>query len=228
MLKIKRINESDFERIFVFGDLHGCLGLFDAMLEKINLTKNDLIVILGDSCDRGEDSIGLYLRYAELIAQGRQILHVRGNHEDMLYKAIFEDDAQIYYTWINNGGEETIKSAKAHGFTDIPPAVKEFIEQMPHIISSEQSIFVHAAYNPKISLERQDEDFVMWRRAPFWQENDAGKKIYFGHTPNRDNEIHDKGNGVFAMDCGAVFFGRLVIIEIKSGEKFEVGLRRRK
>lgn len=56
MLKIKRINESDFELIFVFGDLHGCLGLFDAMLEKINLTKNDLIVILGDSCDRGEDA----------------------------------------------------------------------------------------------------------------------------------------------------------------------------
>ena len=59
MLKIKRINESDFERIFVFGDLHGCLGLFDAMLEKINLSKNDLIIILGDSCDRGEDGIGL-------------------------------------------------------------------------------------------------------------------------------------------------------------------------
>lgn len=58
MLKIKRINESDFERIFVFGDLHGCVGLFDAMLEKINLTKNDLIVILGDSCDRARIASG--------------------------------------------------------------------------------------------------------------------------------------------------------------------------
>ena len=40
MIKIKHINENDYARIFVFGDMHGCLGLFNLMIKKINLTKN--------------------------------------------------------------------------------------------------------------------------------------------------------------------------------------------
>ena len=85
MIKIKHINEDDYARIFVFGDLHGSLGLFELMIEKINLTKSDLVIILGDSCDRGEDTIGLYQRYIELIKDGYNLLHVLGNHEKMMF-----------------------------------------------------------------------------------------------------------------------------------------------
>ena len=45
MIKIKHINEDDYARIFVFGDMHGCLGLFNLMIKKINLTKKDLVII---------------------------------------------------------------------------------------------------------------------------------------------------------------------------------------
>lgn len=47
------------------------------------ITKDDLVIILGDSCDRGKDSIGLYIRYTEMIKDGYSIKHIMGNHEYM-------------------------------------------------------------------------------------------------------------------------------------------------
>lgn len=63
MLKVDYFKEVDYDKIYVFGDLHGRLDLFDLMVDKIAPTQSDLLVILGDSCDRGKESIGLYRRY---------------------------------------------------------------------------------------------------------------------------------------------------------------------
>lgn len=90
MIKIKHINEDDYARIFVFGDMHGSLGLFNLMLKKINLSKKDLIIILGDSCDRGEDTIGLYKRYAELVRNGYALIHVLGKSRE-------NDDGGVFW-----------------------------------------------------------------------------------------------------------------------------------
>lgn len=225
MLKIEHINEDEFERIFVFGDLHGCLNLFNQMIEKINLTKQDLIIILGDSCDRGEHSIALYERYLELIKDGYQIKHIMGNHEELLYYGFFEVRLSNHYTWIQNGGRATQKEIEDRGLNSKKLKwLKEYIESMPHMISSDKSLFVHASYNTKVSSEeKQDKDHLMWRRWPFWLYNNTGKGIYYGHTPNKDGDIHERENSVYSMDCGAVFFNRLVIMEIKSKEKFSVG-----
>ena len=38
---------------------------------------------------------------------------------------------------------------------------------MPHIVSSEKSIFVHAAFDDDKSEEEQDEDYVLWSIEPF-------------------------------------------------------------
>lgn len=67
MVKIENFNEDIFDKIYVFGDLHGNYDLFIKMLEKIKFTKDDLIVILGDSCDRGNKTANLYYKYKELM-----------------------------------------------------------------------------------------------------------------------------------------------------------------
>ena len=212
MIKIKHINENDYARIFVFGDLHGCLGLFNLMLKKINLSKKDLIIILGDSCDRGEDTIGLYKRYAELIRNGYALIHVLGNHEKMMMDGYF-------------GGDKTKRSIYKRNLNSFALLwLKNFINDMPHVVSSEKSIFVHAAFDGDKSEEEQDEDYVLWSIEPFWESNNMGKQIFHGHVANKENRITRRENNVFSMDVGAVFFKRLEIMEIKSGEKFEVSL----
>ena len=95
---------------------------------------------------------------------------------------------------------------------------------MPHVVSSEESIFVHAAFDGGKSEEEQDEDYVLWSIEPFWESNNTGKQIFHGHVVSEENRITRRANNVFSMDVGAVFFKRLEIMEIKSGEKFEVSL----
>ena len=51
--QIKYINENDYNHIFVISDLHGNYELFLKFLKKVNLQKDDLLINLGDSCDRG-------------------------------------------------------------------------------------------------------------------------------------------------------------------------------
>ena len=91
-----------------------------------------------------------------------------------------------------------------------------------------KSIFVHAAFDGGKSEEEQDEDYALWSIEPFWEGNNTGKQIFYRHVASEENRITRRENNVFSMDVGAVFFKRLVIMEIKSGEKFEVDLREQK
>ena len=79
-LNIKRIKESDYQKIFVLTDIHGRFDLFKKMIRKIKLKKKDLLLILGDSCDRGEFSFELYNWYKKMIQKGYNIIHLMGNH----------------------------------------------------------------------------------------------------------------------------------------------------
>ena len=175
MIKIKHINEDDYARIFVFGDLHGSLGLFELMIKKINLSKKDLIIILGDSCDRGEDTIGLYKKYAELIRNGYALIHVLGNHEKMMMDGYFSGDSLDHQIWLRNGGDKTKRSIYKRNLNSFALSwLKDFISDMPHVVSSEKSIFVHAAFDGGKSEEEQDEDYVLWSIEPFWEGNNTG------------------------------------------------------
>ena len=65
-MKIEKINEDDYERIFLTSDIHGHYSMFEKLLDTINLTRKDLLIILGDSCDRGSQSYELYKKYYDL------------------------------------------------------------------------------------------------------------------------------------------------------------------
>ena len=106
-LKIEKINENDYDRIFLTSDIHGHYPMFETLLDKIKLTKKDLLIILGDSCDRGSQTYELYKKYNDLEKEGYNIKHLRGNHEDMLIKAMESGDNEH---WYRNGGEKTQKS----------------------------------------------------------------------------------------------------------------------
>lgn len=104
--QIKYIDENDYNRIFVISDLHGYYELFLKFIEKVNLQKDDLLINLGDTCDRGTQSYELYLKYDEMIKQGYNILHILGNHEDMLLTTVYTPDFDRLEHWFINGGKK--------------------------------------------------------------------------------------------------------------------------
>ena len=67
------------KNIYVLSDLHGHYNIFIKMLEKINFSDDDVLYILGDCCDRGPDSLKIYL----YIQKFDNIHLIKGNHEIM-------------------------------------------------------------------------------------------------------------------------------------------------
>lgn len=67
---------------YAMGDLHGHLEV----LKKIQafLKPGDTVYFLGDACDRGPQSY----ECIKAIAEDSRFVYIKGNHEDMLVKAI--------------------------------------------------------------------------------------------------------------------------------------------
>ncbi len=224
--QIKYINENDYKRIFIISDLHGYYNLFLEFIKKVDLQKDDLLINLGDSCDRGSQSYELYLKYYEMIKEGYNILHILGNHEDMILTAIDTLDESDIEHWYRNNGETTIESfCNVTGLSKKDFFDKEknkflidFLSTFPTLIISDKSIFVHAAYNPDLLPEKQEEYFLIWNRQNFWDRNFIGKAIYFGHTPSKkdDNTIVYYPNNCTCIDLGTYKYHKMVGVEIKS------------
>ena len=230
--QIKYINENDYKRIFIISDLHGYYNLFLEFIKKVDLQKDDLLINLGDSCDRGSQSYELYLKYYEMIKEGYNILHILGNHEDMILTAIDTLDESDIEHWYRNNGETTIESfCNVTGLSKKDFFDKEknkflidFLSTFPTLIISDKSIFVHAAYNPDLLPEKQEEYFLIWNRQNFWDRNFTGKAIYFGHTPSKkdDNTIVYYPNNCTCIDLGTYRYNKMVGIEIKSKEEYYI------
>ena len=76
--------------------------------------------------------------------------------------------------------------------------------------------FAHAGVRPRVPLDQQREQDLLWIREEFLQsEYDFGKIIVHGHTPVVEPEIHPNRINI---DTGAYATGRLTCL-ILQGDK---------
>ena len=233
-MKIEKINEDDYERIFLTSDIHGHYSMFEELLDKIKLTKKDLLIILGDSCDRGPKTYELYKKYYDLEKEGYNIKHLRGNHEDMLIKAMESGDNDH---WYRNGGEKTQKTFYNNSESKETLTFEEWLERegiksvkwfvdwldrIPIMISGKKNLFVHAAFDTTKSEDEQEYRFLIWDRNDFWTNNKTGKAIYFGHTPSKDGKIKHYVNDVHCIDTGSYKNGIIACVELKTGKEIYI------
>ena len=140
--------------------------------------------------------------------EGYKVIHLVGNHEDTILKS--RNDITHKANWMFNGGERTVYSFFRHQnkFEEIIDYWEEFykekwlfdfFEEMPHIVESENCIFVHAGIDFSKSLENQDEAYVVWTRDDWYMKNNTGKIVFYGHTPQ--NEVISYNN-CFNLDSG--------------------------
>ena len=233
-IKIEKINENDYNKIFVISDLHGQYDLFLKLLEKINLKREDLLVIMGDICDRGEKSYEIYMKCMKMMKLGYNLKFILGNHEDMLledlendYPLRYETEFSIYRNSKYFNKKSMEEWYKENFFKEIKWLVK-WLKNCPLIISGNESIFVHAGLDLQTKLEKQERETVLWTREEFWIDEESvleeyrSKNIYFGHTPNINGRISEKTDKIWDIDCGAFFTHFLGCVEVKSKEKIYV------
>ncbi|MGB1243395.1 MAG: metallophosphoesterase [Chitinophagales bacterium] len=73
-------------RQIAIADIHGCCNTFEALLQKLKLSKNDQIFLLGDLIDKGNCSKGVVDLVMDLKQQGYGIFVLKGNHEQAFLK----------------------------------------------------------------------------------------------------------------------------------------------
>ena len=233
-IKIKKINENDYNKIFVISDLHGQYDLFLKLLEKINLKREDLLVIMGDICDRGEKSYEIYMKCMKMMKLGYNLKFILGNHEDMLledlendYPLRYETEFSIYRNSKYFNKKSMEEWYEENFFKEIKWLVK-WLKNCPLVISGNENIFVHAGLDLQTKLEKQERETVLWTREEFWIDEESvleeyrSKNIYFGHTPNINGRISEKTDKIWDIDCGAFFTHFLGCVEVKSKEKIYV------
>jgi len=233
-IKIEKINENDYNKIFVISDLHGQYDLFLKLLEKINLKREDLLVIMGDICDRGEKSYEIYMKCMKMIKLGYNLKFILGNHEDMLledlendYPLRYETEFSIYRNSKYFNKKSMEEWYEENFFKEIKWLVK-WLKNCPLVISGNENIFVHAGLDLQTKLEKQERETILWTREEFWIDEESvleeyrSKNIYFGHTPNINGRISEKTDKIWDIDCGAFFTHFLGCVEVKSKEKIYV------
>ena len=218
MEQYQQINGSNYRRIFIVGDIHGCYQRLLQGLENVGFDfDTDLLVSVGDLIDRGAES----LECLDLI-NAPWFRAVRGNHEEMAILALTgaENAAR---NWLANGGNwyYLLDTDQQH----LARALIRKAEQLPLVIEVNTAeglvVVCHADYPGEIyefgkKLNSYD---VVWSRERYARSSEGLHKpisgaslFYFGHTPVM--KMATSANQIY-IDTGAVFGNKLTIVQIQ-------------
>lgn len=178
---IKKIKISEIKGTLYFvGDLHGMYHELMKTLKNISFNfEKDLLICVGDLIDRGPCS----LECLRLINEP-WFITVKGNHEEMMYDALFNDCQPSMDTWQRHGGTWYFKLNDLQK-EEANSLIKQLYNDHPYAILIDQRILVvHAEFyhSPdSIQLKRNEAQIIrmIWGR-------DRIKKGHAFLVPNVD------------------------------------------
>jgi serine/threonine protein phosphatase 1 len=219
--------------LYAIGDVHGCAGLLDGLLGRIEKdaqrfdADRRILLFVGDYIDRGPHSANVIERISRGLPEGFDAICLKGNHEAIMLDFLARPEGLDL--WLYNGGAATLIS---YGVSDdafagrnaSPAACRDaLMEAMPGHhrlffdslkLSAEMGdyFFVHAGVRPGVALDAQDAEDLVWIRETFLESQaDFGKVVVHGHTPCRAPEVRANRIGI---DTGAWQSGVLTALRL--------------
>jgi len=218
-------------RVYVVGDIHGCVALLDCLLKSIvadaaTAPEKRLLVFVGDYVDRGPDSRGVIERLLNP-PESFEVRCLRGNHDQAVLD--FLNDPPSYRAWKSYGAQETLVSygVRPPLFDDVqaiveardafaarlPPSHRRFLEELELSTEIGDYFVVHAGVRPGIALGAQSPEDLLWIREDFLlSRSDFGKVVVHGHTPT---EYVVRRKNRIGIDTGAYATGRLTALVLE-------------
>lgn len=217
--------------IVAIGDIHGYKDKLDDLMEKLDKHPNinfakDVFVFLGDYIDGGSQScqvVDVLMDYSEQYPQWQ---FLQGNHESLMLDALV-DDNRIYgddLTWLGQGGFATYESYLAlHNLDSFQLALVtpkdvvstthlDWLDSLPTLVESESFYFVHGGLWPCQDVYKTPVLERMWLRGAFIQSDyDWGKRVIFGHTPQREPLVMKNKIGIDTQSYGKGYLTALLL-----------------
>ena len=159
------IKEPGARKRYVISDIHGCFETFHALLQKIDLQKDDPLFLLGDYMNRGPKSKEVIDLIIQLMNDGYKVYPLKGNHEEL---------AQTGY------GLRRYNMNKADG-SPVDRYIS-FFEDLYYYIELEETLLVHAGFNFETDNPYEDYETMLWTKKNYRRVNpNPHKRIIHGH-----------------------------------------------
>ena len=130
-------------KIYAMSDIHGCLQEFDTALEMVDLSGDNMLILLGDYV-HGPDSYGVLDRIISLQQKygSDKVVALAGNHEDMVLDGRWPIDE-------DRQGNRTAREEDEDRYL-------QWMMELPRYYATEHQIFVHAG------VDEEAEDLWEW------------------------------------------------------------------
>lgn len=214
------------ERVFVIGDIHGCLDELNALLDAIEPRAGDTVCFLGDYVDRGPSPRGVIDRLLRLEKEGPSCVFLRGNHEDM-FLAYLGLPGHYGDSFVDNGGMPTLVDygvpnvPRYEAVRRIPAEHLDFLQRLALYHSTGGVVCVHAGLNPARPLDDQPIEDLLWIREGFTNRpHPFGVTVLYGHTPYREVLVDLPYK--IGLDTGVVYGNWLSCLELGEGRLVQV------
>ena len=220
---------------YVMANLHGDKKRYLQMLEKIGFCDDDILYVLGDTVDFGDESAELLVD----MSMRPNIYPVAGEHDltalRMLngFETMLRDGsapnpafATEMTAWAADGGRSTLEGYRELD-SDMREGVLDYLSEFALYEEVEAGgnsyLLVHggiADFDPEKELDAYEPEAFF---APVTGDKPllADRTLVVGHVPTSSGKIERKA-GVISIDCGAKDGGALACLCLETGEEYYV------
>ncbi|RWS44298.1 serine/threonine protein phosphatase [Bacillus mycoides] len=224
MEKIQKLLIPKGVRVIVISDIHGELNLLKKLLHKVKFKDDDYLIINGDLCEKGNDSIGVVNYVMDLVVSKPNVYVVEGNCEVVVEALVHENPELINYLctrkntifneWLEQlnvtiNEESDIREVKNILMNHFSKEIK-WLTELPTAIETEDYIFVHAGLEDREDWKQTDRKNAIAMPAFYNKSHRADKYVIVGHWPvvnyseeaPSNNPVIDKNKKIIAIDGG--------------------------
>ncbi|SDD68209.1 serine/threonine protein phosphatase 1 [Pricia antarctica] len=226
------------KRTLVIGDIHSGLKALKQVLERAEVSSDDLLIFLGDYVDGWSEAVET-VDYLIGLRKTHNCIYIRGNHDELCLEWL--RGGKDNPLWLQHGGVATLAS-----YSKADPKTKEehilFYENLQNThLDAENRLFLHAGFtNLKgIDYEYFPENFywdrTLWELAqslnPDLQQGNSFypkrlshyRAIFIGHTPLSKTGVVEPKQiaNVWNIDTGAAFKGALSLLDVDTKEVWQ-------
>lgn len=221
---------------YVISNIHGKYSEFKEMLEIISFSDNDILYVLGDIVDFGDETMEVVCD----LSVRMNVYPIMGEHDAIAYKMLSGFDSMLksggtpdadfiaeMQAWSQDGGDKTLASFRSLD-ADMKEGVLDYLADMAPYevaeVNGTKYLLVHAGiagFEKGTDLDDYEPEAFYTEVLDMNREYFGRTNVVVGHTPTENGKITRVGKNI-AIDCGAARGGTLACLCLENGKEFYI------